>query len=122
MTNAARFGAERFGLAPGDVYVNNMPLFHVGGQEVAFGICQAQATDVSVVAFDPGVVVARAGRANKRGGHAERRQNLVSFVGKQRMRTYVARSAGYRPALSMAARMAANRSSAATRISGWVNT
>ena len=57
MTNAARFGAERFGLAPGDVYVNNMPLFHVGGQEVAFGICQAQATDVSVVAFDPGVVL-----------------------------------------------------------------
>jgi len=58
MTNAGRFGAERFGLAPGHVYVNNMPLFHVGGQVVAFGICQSQVTDVSVPAFEPGLVLA----------------------------------------------------------------
>ena len=58
MTNAARFGGERFGLAPGDIYVNNMPLFHVGGQEVAFAICQAQVTNVSVPVFDPGLALA----------------------------------------------------------------
>ena len=58
MTNAARFGGERFGLGAGDVYVNNMPMFHVGGQEVAFAICQAQATNVSVPAFEPGLVLA----------------------------------------------------------------
>ena len=57
MTNAARFGAERFGLGAGDVYVNNMPMFHVGGQEVAFGICQSEATNVSVPAFEPGFVM-----------------------------------------------------------------
>ncbi len=57
MTNAARFGAERFGLGPGDVYVNNMPLFHVGGQVVSFGICQAQATNICVPVFDPGLVL-----------------------------------------------------------------
>lgn len=57
MTNASRFGAERFGLAAGDRYVQNMPLFHVGGQEVAFGICQQAATHINVPAFDPGLVL-----------------------------------------------------------------
>ena len=42
MTNAARFGAERFGMAPGDVYVQTMPLFHVGGQVVSFQLCQSR--------------------------------------------------------------------------------
>jgi fatty-acyl-CoA synthase len=57
MTNAARFGVERFGVRPGDVYVDTMPLFHVGGQAVAFGICCRQATNVLVPAFDPGLVL-----------------------------------------------------------------
>ncbi|MFZ0664973.1 MAG: AMP-binding protein [Acidimicrobiales bacterium] len=57
MTNAARFGGIRFGIEPGDVYVDTMPLHHVGGQVVAFQICQALATAVLVTAFDAGVVL-----------------------------------------------------------------
>ncbi|MGO9343006.1 MAG: class I adenylate-forming enzyme family protein [Acidimicrobiales bacterium] len=57
MTNAARFGAVRFGLRPGDVYVDTMPLHHVGGQVVAFQICQLVATAVLVTNFDPGLVL-----------------------------------------------------------------
>jgi len=57
MTNASRFGVERFGLEPGDRYVQNMPLFHVGGQEVSFGICQQQGAHINVPAFDPGLVL-----------------------------------------------------------------
>ena len=48
MTNAARFGAVRFGMRAGDVYVHTMPLFHVGGQVVSFQICQRRATAVLV--------------------------------------------------------------------------
>ncbi|MHB8439905.1 MAG: class I adenylate-forming enzyme family protein [Acidimicrobiales bacterium] len=54
MTNAARFGAERFTMTRGDVYVQTMPLFHVGGQVVCFGICQQLATCVLMPAFDAG--------------------------------------------------------------------
>jgi fatty-acyl-CoA synthase len=57
MTNAARFGAMRFGMQPGDVYVQTMPLFHVGGQVVSFQLCQLSATAVLVPAFDPGLVL-----------------------------------------------------------------
>jgi len=57
MTNAARFGAVRFGMRPGDVYVDTMPLFHVGGQVVAFQIAQQQASAVLVTTFDPGLVL-----------------------------------------------------------------
>ncbi|HSS11810.1 MAG TPA: AMP-binding protein, partial [Acidimicrobiales bacterium] len=57
MTNAARFGGERFGLRPGDVYINTIPLFHVGGQEVAFAICQAMAANVLVPTFEPGLAL-----------------------------------------------------------------
>jgi len=57
MTNAARFGGERFGLRPGDRYVQNMPLFHVGGQEVSFCLCQMQVANISVPVFDPGLVL-----------------------------------------------------------------
>jgi len=57
MTNSSRFGAERFGLAPGDRYLQNMPLFHVGGQEVSFGICQQQATSINVPVFEPGLAL-----------------------------------------------------------------
>jgi fatty-acyl-CoA synthase len=57
LTNAARFGAERFGIGPRDVYVDTMPLFHVGGQLVAFQICQSLATNVLLESFDPGLVL-----------------------------------------------------------------
>ena len=57
MTNAARFGAIRFGLHPGDVYLDTMPLHHVGGQVVAFQICQQLATAVLVSGFDAGLVL-----------------------------------------------------------------
>jgi len=57
MTNAARLGAIRFGMEAGDVYVDTMPLAHVGGQCVAFEILQRRATNVLVPAFDPGLVL-----------------------------------------------------------------
>jgi acyl-CoA synthetase (AMP-forming)/AMP-acid ligase II len=57
MTNAARFGVERFDVRAGDVYVNPMPLFHVGGQAVAFGLCCQHATNVLVPGFEPGLVL-----------------------------------------------------------------
>ena len=57
MTNAARFGAMRFGMQPGDVYIQTMPLFHVGGQVVSFQLCQLSATAVLVPAFEPGLVL-----------------------------------------------------------------
>jgi fatty-acyl-CoA synthase len=57
MTNAARFGAIRFGLRPGDVYLDTMPLHHVGGQVVAFQICQMLATAVLVSGFEAGLVL-----------------------------------------------------------------
>jgi fatty-acyl-CoA synthase len=53
MCNAARLGGARFGLGLGDVYVNTIPLFHVGGQGVTFQIVQALATNVLVTQFDP---------------------------------------------------------------------
>jgi fatty-acyl-CoA synthase len=55
MTNAARLGGARFGLGAGDVYVNTIPLFHVGGQGVTFQIVQATATNVLVTQFEPGL-------------------------------------------------------------------
>jgi len=57
MTNAARFGAIRFGMGAGDVYVHTMPLHHVGGQVVAFQICQQRASAVLLESFDPGLVL-----------------------------------------------------------------
>jgi fatty-acyl-CoA synthase len=57
MTNAARFGAVRFGMRAGDVYVHTMPLHHVGGQVVSFQICQQHATAVLLESFDPGLVL-----------------------------------------------------------------
>ena len=55
MCNASRFGGVRFGLGAGDVYVNTIPLFHVGGQGVAFQIVQASATNVLLEQFDAGL-------------------------------------------------------------------
>jgi fatty-acyl-CoA synthase len=55
MTNASRLGGIRFALGPGDVYVNTIPLFHVGGQGVTFQIVQARATNMLVPQFDAGL-------------------------------------------------------------------
>ncbi len=57
MTNAARTAALRFGMRPGDVYVHTMPLSHVGGQVVAFQLCQQLSTAVLVASFDAGLVL-----------------------------------------------------------------
>jgi len=57
MTNSARLGALRFGIRAGDVYVDTMPLAHVGGQYVAIQIMQRRATNVLVPAFEPGLVL-----------------------------------------------------------------
>jgi fatty-acyl-CoA synthase len=57
MSNAARFSGERFCLGPGDVHVNPMPLYHVGGQAVTCSVVQAWATNVLVPQFDAGVVL-----------------------------------------------------------------
>ncbi len=54
-SNAARLGGARFGIGPGDVYVNTMPLYHVGGQTVTFMAVQALATNVLVAQFNAGV-------------------------------------------------------------------
>jgi fatty-acyl-CoA synthase len=57
MTNAARVGADRFGIRPGDVYVDPMPLYHVGGHFVALEILGNDATYVMVDVFDPALVI-----------------------------------------------------------------
>ena len=58
LTNNARFFAERIGLAPGEVYVNPMPLFHTAGCGLGvLGAVQSLAVHVPVLAFDPVVVL-----------------------------------------------------------------
>lgn len=57
MTNSARVGAQRFGIQSGDIYVDPLPLFHVGGQFVALEIVTQTATMVIVGGFDPGLVL-----------------------------------------------------------------
>ncbi len=55
MTNAARLSGERFEIGVGDVYVNTIPLYHVGGQVVSFMVAQALAANVLVEQFDAAV-------------------------------------------------------------------
>ena len=57
LTNAARVAAERFGIREGDVYVDPLPLFYVGGQTVALEIVQQRATYVMLGTFDPGALL-----------------------------------------------------------------
>jgi fatty-acyl-CoA synthase len=52
LSNAARFSGARFGIGPGDVYVNTLPLYHVGGQAVTFMVVQALASSVLLAQFD----------------------------------------------------------------------
>jgi fatty-acyl-CoA synthase len=54
LTNNAR----RIALAPGEVYVNPMPMFHTGGCSMGvLGCVQARAVHVPVLAFDPALVL-----------------------------------------------------------------
>jgi fatty-acyl-CoA synthase len=58
MTNDARFIAQRWGMAVGDVMVNPMPLFHAGGCVMAvLGAAAKLGTYVPVLAFDPALVL-----------------------------------------------------------------
>jgi acyl-CoA synthetase (AMP-forming)/AMP-acid ligase II len=58
LTNNARFYAERIKLAPGEVYVNPMPLFHTAGCAMGvLGAAQSLAAHVPVLAFDPALVL-----------------------------------------------------------------
>ena len=58
LTNNARFYAERIDLAPGEVYVNPMPLFHTAGCAMGvLGTAQRLAVHVPVLAFDPAAVL-----------------------------------------------------------------
>jgi fatty-acyl-CoA synthase len=58
MTNDARFIAQRWGMAEGDVMVNPMPLFHAGGCVMAvLGAVAKLGTYVPVLAFDPALVL-----------------------------------------------------------------
>jgi fatty-acyl-CoA synthase len=58
MTNDARFIAQRWGMAEGDVMVNPMPLFHAGGCVMAvLGAVAQLGTYVPVLAFDPALVL-----------------------------------------------------------------
>jgi acyl-CoA synthetase (AMP-forming)/AMP-acid ligase II len=58
LTNNARFYTERIGLAPGEVYVNPMPLFHTAGCAMGvLGTAQSLAAHVPVLAFDPALVL-----------------------------------------------------------------
>lgn len=52
VTNAGRFGALRFGMQAGDVYVDPLPIYHVGGLVVGVSICQMRAAMVLVDSFD----------------------------------------------------------------------
>jgi fatty-acyl-CoA synthase len=58
LTNNARFYASRLELAPGDVYVNPMPMFHTAGCAMGvLGAVQTGAAHVPVLAFDPALVL-----------------------------------------------------------------
>jgi fatty-acyl-CoA synthase len=58
ITNNARFCAEILQAAPGEVWVNPMPLFHTAGcVMLTLGPVQGQVTQVLVPGFEPGLVL-----------------------------------------------------------------
>jgi fatty-acyl-CoA synthase len=58
LTNNARLYGERLRLAPGEVYLNPMPMFHTAGCSMGvLGSVQARAVHVPVLAFDPALVL-----------------------------------------------------------------
>ncbi|HET7399875.1 MAG TPA: AMP-binding protein [Intrasporangium sp.] len=55
LVNEATFVAERAGMADGGIYVNAMPMYHIGGGAVtSFGAWAKRGTFVILPAFDPG--------------------------------------------------------------------
>jgi fatty-acyl-CoA synthase len=58
MTNVPRIATERFGLRPAPVWINAMPLFHVGGCGLStMGPLTSLGTQVLVDRFDAGLVL-----------------------------------------------------------------
>jgi acyl-CoA synthetase (AMP-forming)/AMP-acid ligase II len=58
IVNNARFTTELFEVRQGDVWLNPMPLFHTGGCVLGvLGALHARATQIPVLAFDPGLVL-----------------------------------------------------------------
>ena len=58
LTNNARMTLGRFGLAPGEAYVNPFPLFHTAGCGLgALGCVSHQLAHVPVLAFEPGLML-----------------------------------------------------------------
>jgi acyl-CoA synthetase (AMP-forming)/AMP-acid ligase II len=58
LVNEAAFVAERAGMDDGGVYVNAMPMFHIGGGAVtSFGAWAKRGTFVVLPGFDPGLVL-----------------------------------------------------------------
>ncbi|MFF3380441.1 AMP-binding protein [Streptomyces sp. NPDC002680] len=58
LVNAARYVAERAGMADGGVYVNAMPMYHIGGGAVtSFGAWAKRGTFVILPGFDPGLLL-----------------------------------------------------------------
>jgi fatty-acyl-CoA synthase len=58
LTNNARLAFEAGGIGPGDVEINPMPLFHVGGSVLfTLGPVQATATQVLMSRFSPAVAL-----------------------------------------------------------------
>jgi fatty-acyl-CoA synthase len=58
LTNNGRLCLGRFGLEPGDVYVNPFPLFHTAGCGLgALGCVSHQLTHLPVLAFEPGLML-----------------------------------------------------------------
>ena len=58
LVNEARHVAERAGMADGGVYVNAMPMYHIGGGAVtSFGAWAKRGTFVVLPGFDPGLLL-----------------------------------------------------------------
>lgn len=58
LVNEATFVAERAGFGDGGVYVNAMPMYHIGGGAVtSFGAWAKRGTFVILPAFEPGLVL-----------------------------------------------------------------
>lgn len=58
MTNSTKYMAERAGMEDGGVWVNVMPMFHMGGCGFAtLGTLQQRGTHVIVVGFDPALLL-----------------------------------------------------------------
>jgi fatty-acyl-CoA synthase len=58
IVNNARFSAQRLGVTRGEVWLNPMPLFHTAGCVLGvLGAVQSWATQLPVLAFEPGLVL-----------------------------------------------------------------